>query len=128
VRGDTLIRRETAKSHGNTQEGDGYKYRGRGYVQLTWKNNYALFGRLTGHDLVNKPDEALQPKLAFEIMSRGMRDGLFTGRKIGDYMGTTTTKPDYLNARQVINALDQAETIKGYAQQLERILTAASAT
>lgn len=44
------------KDLGNTEPGDGWKYRGRGYMQLTGKGNYAAFARRTGIDVVNNPD------------------------------------------------------------------------
>ncbi|MBU6156180.1 MAG: peptidoglycan-binding protein [Alphaproteobacteria bacterium] len=43
---------------GNTQDGDGYRFRGRGYIQLTGRSNYRETGRITGLDLVNDPDLA----------------------------------------------------------------------
>lgn len=42
--------------NGNEQSGEGYKYRGRGYIQLTGKYNYKQFGVFVGEDLVNTPD------------------------------------------------------------------------
>src|SRR5262245_37722134 len=45
-----------AQQMGNTQPGDGEKYCGRGFVQLTWKNNYERAGALLDADLVNNPD------------------------------------------------------------------------
>jgi predicted chitinase len=41
---------------GNTQPGDGGKYYGRGYIQLTGRANYARYAQLTGYDLVGNPD------------------------------------------------------------------------
>lgn len=42
--------------NGDRQSGDGFKYRGRGYIQLTGKNNYAAFGKFISEDLINYPD------------------------------------------------------------------------
>ena len=53
---------------GNTPEadGDGQKYKGRGYIQLTGTSNYRLFDEFTGrkHDLMNHPERVEQPDLA----------------------------------------------------------------
>lgn len=43
-------------SNGNEASGDGWKYRGRGFIQLTGKQNYQLLTKATGVDYVNKPD------------------------------------------------------------------------
>lgn len=42
--------------NGNEQSGDGFKYRGRGYIQLTGKNNYTACGKDIGYDLITDPD------------------------------------------------------------------------
>jgi hypothetical protein len=47
---------KTGKGLGNTQEGDGAKYKGRGYIQLTGRANYEQVGNLIGIDLVNNPE------------------------------------------------------------------------
>jgi putative chitinase len=41
---------------GNTSPGDGWRYRGRGFIQLTGKNNYAAFNRFVDEDVVANPD------------------------------------------------------------------------
>jgi putative chitinase len=42
--------------NGDKQSGDGWKFRGRGYIQLTGKNNYVAFGKYISVDLLNNPD------------------------------------------------------------------------
>ena len=44
------------RSMGNLEEGDGWKYRGRGYIQLTGKNNYKFYSEMSGYDLIADPD------------------------------------------------------------------------
>lgn len=46
---------------------EGYKYRGRGLIQLTGKSNYEKFGKLLGIDLVENPDLANDPDVAAKI-------------------------------------------------------------
>lgn len=113
------------KGLGNTVKGDGYLYRGRGYVQITGRANYQKMTEklaLTGdEDLVLHPDSALHPGIAYRIISFGMRTGSFTGKKLSDYVNAT--KCDYTNARRIVNVLDKAATIKDYAVNFETILT-----
>lgn len=52
---------------GNAQPGDGFKYRGRGLIQLTGKDNYAAASKELGVDLVNNPDMASDPLVALKI-------------------------------------------------------------
>ena len=42
--------------NGNEASGDGFKFRGRGYIQLTGKNNYTSFSQFIGEDCVANPD------------------------------------------------------------------------
>lgn len=115
---------QIGKNLGNTVKGDGYLYRGRGYVQITGRANYQKLTQklaLTGdEDLILHPDSALHPDIAYRIMSLGMRTGIFTGKKLSDYVNAA--KADYTNSRRIINALDQAALIKGYAVNFETIL------
>ena len=52
---------------GNTQPGDGPRFKGRGYVQLTGRWNYGHYGKMIGEDLVNNPDLAADPEIALKI-------------------------------------------------------------
>jgi putative chitinase len=113
------------KDLGNTQKGDGYKYRGRGFCQITGRANYAKFTELTGFDLVFNPDLALDPQVAFKILTAGMFGGLFTGKKLSDYINAKKT--DYKGARRIINGQDRAAEIAELATQFESILTKSAA-
>lgn len=48
--------------YGNDEPGDGFRYRGRTPVQLTFKDNYARVGNIVGLDLVGDPDQAAEPR------------------------------------------------------------------
>ena len=111
-----------AKQLGNTPEadGDGFKYRGRGYVQITGRANYSKAGDWIKIDLINNPDMALHPTIAAQILVRGCCNGWFTGKKLSDYL-----PGDYINARRVVNGTDKADLIAGYARGFEAALVAA---
>lgn len=96
-------------SYGNPDPATGKTYYGRGYVQLTWKQNYAKMAALTGADLVNHPELALDFKIAALVMFEGMKGGLFTGVGLPRYFNATTDDP--VNARRVINGTDHAGDI-----------------
>jgi len=108
------------RPYGTPDATTGQTYYGRGFVQLTWKRNYQTFTDLLGVDLVNQPELALEPDTAYKIMSVGMAKGLFTGKKLPDYINDQQC--DYVNARRIINALDKADQIAGYAQKFEAML------
>lgn len=78
-------------------------YYGRGFSQLTWLQNYQKFSQLLGMDLVNNPDLALDPEVGAKILIMGMRDGLFTGKKLADYF--ESGRFDYFNARRMVNGV-----------------------
>lgn len=52
---------------GNNAPGDGYKYRGRGFIQLTGKANYIKAANALDIDLINNPDLAAKPAIAAMI-------------------------------------------------------------
>lgn len=101
-------------------------YYGRGYVQLTWYENYEKMGKLLKIDLLNNPDLAMKPDIAAKIMIEGMTKGKssfgdFTGRCLEQYFNVTVT--DWVNARRIINGLDKAKEIAEYAKIFYKALT-----
>jgi len=64
---DPTVNPAKAKALGNTQAGDGAKYKGRGFIQITGKANYANAGQALGIDLVNNPELAAKPDVAAKI-------------------------------------------------------------
>lgn len=62
------------KELGNKQPGDGSKYIGRGYVQLTGRSNYTRYGQLAGADLVNNPDLLADPEIGAKVVAYYMKD------------------------------------------------------
>jgi predicted chitinase len=115
-----------ARVLGNTQPGDGAKYAGRGYVQLTGRANYVRAGAKLGVDLVNNPDLVLDQAIAANIMRQGMRDGWFTGKSFQSYLPASgaATVGQFTQARRIINGTDCAAEIAGYAMKFQTALQA----
>ncbi|MBB4611735.1 glycoside hydrolase family 19 protein [Sphingomonas yabuuchiae] len=52
---------------GNVKAGDGFRYRGRGILQITGRDNYRRFGKLIGVDIESQPDRAAEPAIAIAL-------------------------------------------------------------
>lgn len=105
---------------GNTIPGDGARFKGRGYIQLTGRANYARFSGMLTLPLLENPELACEPFVSYRIASVGMRLGLFTGKRLEHYLNEGMT--DFVDARRVINGLDRAREIAAYAEQFDAIL------
>jgi len=101
-----------------------YPYIGRGYVHLTWEDNYrdasAKLGLVDDRDLVVHPDLALDSLIATRVMFRGMAEGWFTGAKLGQYFNDEEDDP--VNARRIINGNDCDTQIAAYHNQFLQAL------
>lgn len=112
-----------ARKLGNTQVGDGARYAGRGYVQLTGRANYAKAGAKLKIDLIRNPDLAMQPDNAARIMRLGMAEGWFTGKSLSSLPRSgRASRLSYINARRIINGTDKANKIAGEALHFENAL------
>lgn len=114
-------RYEGRKDLGNVNPGDGKKYMGRGYVQITGRANYKKASAIVGRDLISMPDLALEPEIAAKVIVHGMVNGWFTGKKLADY-------DSYVNMRRIVNGTDRADLIAGYAEKFEAALKALPAS
>lgn len=114
---------EGRKTLGNTQPGDGKRFKGRGFVQITGRRNYADWAKRLGVDLIGNPALAARLDHATTILIDGMMLGTFTGKKLPDYVAGT--KKDYVGARRVVNGTDRAAMIATYARAFEKALVEA---
>jgi hypothetical protein len=99
---------------GNAESGDGPRFKGRGFVQITGRRNYANWSQILGIDLVSNPGKAAIPDVAAIILVRGMRDASFTGFGLSDFF--SETQQDFFSARRIINGLNRADHIAEIAK------------
>ena len=113
--------------YGNTEK-EGYKYRGRGLNQLTFKSNYIKFGRLTGADLVNNPDLANNINVASKILAQYFLETFKNNAKIvksrynadniNDFQDTTTAVNAFYNANAGFGKDTSKTTTEGKTRAL----------
>ncbi len=105
---EKIANRVYAGRMGNGDEagGDGWRFRGRGLVQITGRRNYRCFG------IEGAPDKALEPAIAIRILINGMVSGAFSGARLSDYF--RPGREDWVKARAIVNGRDKAELVAGY--------------
>jgi hypothetical protein len=109
--------------YGEPDPETGQTYYGRGYVQLTWKDNYQKQDdKLELHGLlVSKADMAMHSEIAQQVICYGMLDGDFTGKKLSQFL--TEAETNFYDARTIVNGHDRADDIAGYATKFANAIT-----
>lgn len=98
---------------------------GRGYVQITWRDNYLRADRALGLQgrLAADYDLALDAEIAGKILKLGMIEGWFTGKRLADYLqGDAAPLALYAQARRIVNGRDRAAEIAAHALVFEAAL------
>jgi hypothetical protein len=120
---------------------------GRGYVQITHKDNYERMAAVVKRDLkivIQHRDDFMLPRVAFYVLVYGFKHGSYTGKAISDYIPDNTVKSErvhfenvatqlmkptetllykyFKDARRCINGTDRADMIAGYALRFLEIL------
>jgi|SRR5919198_3173625 predicted chitinase len=93
---------------GNTNPGDGVRYHGRGFIQLTGRANYRGYGKKLGVPLEQNPNLALDPSVAARILAAYMKDHGIGGLAArGDWKGVRRAVNGGLNGWDRFNACVQ---------------------
>jgi predicted chitinase len=93
-------------------------YYGRGYVQLTWLDNYRESSVDAGVDLVKNPDAMLDPEISARVLIRGLMDGRWNGKGKGiAYYLPESGDDDIRNARRTVNITDKWDDIGEYYKE-----------
>lgn len=113
------IQHETAHTYRPIAEFGGKRrpyapYYGRGYVQLTHKFNYKEYSDILNENFITDPDKVMQPAISLFIIVHGMKNGTFTKKRLDDFISGSHI--DFLHARKIVNGMDRAGLIEGYAK------------
>lgn len=106
---------------------DGKAWFGRGPIQTTHRINMAKIGQVLGVDLLKDPDRILEPEVGAASAVVGLRDGLYTGRKLSDYAfpAALDAGPEH-HPRRMVNGRDGTDKkVSGYHRAFYSALEAA---
>lgn len=111
------------KTYWHRDKRTGESYYGRGYVQLTWKDNYEKAAKELSINCVSAPNLVMEPEIAAHILYEGCIEGWFTGKKLADY--DTAKGFNWKQARRIVNGMDKADMIAAYAKEFYDALVTA---
>jgi putative chitinase len=121
---------------GNTDAGDGRRFKGRGPIQITGRANYRRFGDLLGLDLVSAPEQAALPEVAFRIAGlywskKGLNELAdrmtaeafreITRRINGGFNGLAERERFYETAKTVLNVVGPGGVSFGIEEELDTV-------
>ncbi|MGZ4436559.1 MAG: glycoside hydrolase family 19 protein [Nocardioidaceae bacterium] len=103
---------------GNTRPGDGVRFHGRGYIQITGRANYASYGKQIGVDLVRRPTMALRPDVGARILAHYFKQrGVGASARRGNWRAVRLEVNGGLNGwaryRHVVTSLERASAHAG---------------
>jgi putative chitinase len=116
-----------SKDLGNTEPGDGQRFKGRGPIQITGRSNYKKYGDGLGVDLVSDPKRAASPEIGFRTAGLyWMRNGLneladkewiktITKRINGGFNGLEERTRYYIRAKNVLGVSSTRGSVEDYA-------------
>lgn len=115
-----------ARELGNLTPGDGVKYCGMGYPQVTGKTNYAKAEKAFGIPFVANPGLMMVPENAAKVMALFMTKGMFTGRKLADTLPShgPASLAQFKASRPIINGTDRAADVALFAMHFQDSLEA----
>jgi len=125
------IGRGRGKAYGKPGKHGGQVPYGRGDVQLTWDYNYEIADAELGLEgaLLADFNRALETEISARVMVRGMTEGWFAGDKVGRHKFArylpakgVATSQQFTAARRIINGIDRAEKVAGYAMAFQAAL------
>jgi hypothetical protein len=87
---------EGRRTLGNTVKGDGTRYKGRGYIQLTGRANYTTYAKKLNVDIVNNPDLALRADVSAKILANYFKDR---------GVDAACNRKDWLSVRKLVNGV-----------------------
>lgn len=111
---------EGRKDLGNTMPGDGVRYKGRGFIQITGRANYRNYGKRLNVDLENNPDLALDPATSARIAAAFFKDrGVYKAAE----------NQDWREVRRLVNGgYNNLDTLMAHVTNIGNVIAKAAAT